>query len=105
MIRIRSTRKQGFCRCGRRFGHGWEHFEDGVFTAEEIKTLKAEAMLVVEDGPGNDAPDQVKDAFAAGQAAPPEPKPEPQPEPAPEPKPEPKPEKPAKSGKPAKGKK
>jgi len=54
MIRIRS-KKEGFRRCGIAHGEKQKEYADERFTREQLATLKAEPMLMVEvlpDRPG-----------------------------------------------------
>jgi len=51
MIRIRSTRKEGIWRCGVHHGPEPVDYPDDRFTAEELRRLKAEPFLVVEEIP------------------------------------------------------
>lgn len=56
MIRIRSKR-HNFRRCGMEHPKGPVDYQDDRFTEKELKTLKAEPMLIVEtvdDGPDAD---------------------------------------------------
>lgn len=46
--RIRS-KVEGFCRCGVRHSANWTPVRDGLFSPEQIETLKAEPMLQVEE--------------------------------------------------------
>jgi hypothetical protein len=48
-IRIKSQR-EGFRRCGIAHSTQWVEYPEGTFTEEQIKILKAEPMLWVEEG-------------------------------------------------------
>jgi hypothetical protein len=62
-IRIRSTQKGGFWRCGRHFGFGFQEYDTEDFSDEELGRIAEDPMLVAE-------PVEFK----------PEPEPEPEPE-------------------------
>lgn len=49
MIRI-TSKKDGFRRCGVAHSETPTLYEDDRFSAEDLKTLKAERMLIVETG-------------------------------------------------------
>jgi hypothetical protein len=43
------SKKEGFRRCGKAFSTKRTEYPDGTFTADQIKILKAEPMLMVLD--------------------------------------------------------
>ena len=84
MIRI-ASKQAGFRRCGMPHPKEPVDYPDDKFSKDEIKSLKAEPMLMVEI-----VPDEPKEEIE--QKPEPETKPEPEPEPEIEPEPETKPE-------------
>ena len=57
MIRIKSKRDK-FRRCGIPHSAEWTEYPGGAFTPEQLRTLKAEPMLTVEEIPDPAAPDK-----------------------------------------------
>lgn len=52
---IRSRRPQGFWRCGRHFGKGWQTYDRSDFTDEEWERISKERQLLVRPLAGDEA--------------------------------------------------